>query len=82
MVPPSHPGFGRYREQIEKQVDNANCTVTTQVRSIGSSPTVIWMRRDDRVLRFYRGETNRLVLVPNLPSGWTAKALWPMECRR
>jgi hypothetical protein len=66
-----HPiwGSGRDREQIEKQIDNSNCTVTTQARSIGSSHTVIWLRRDDRVLRFYRGETNRLVLVPNLPLG-------------
>jgi hypothetical protein len=66
-----HPiwGSGHNREQIEKQVDNSNCTVTTQARSIGSSHTVIWLRRDDRVLQFYRGETNRLVLVPNLPSG-------------
>ena len=62
-------GSGRDREQIEKQIGNSNCTVTTQARSIRSSPTIIWLRRDDRVLRFYRGETNRLVLVPYLPLG-------------
>jgi hypothetical protein len=66
-----HPvwGSGRDHEEIEKQIGNSNCTVTTQARSIRSSHTVIWLRRDDRVLRFYRGETNRLVLVPNLPVG-------------
>ena len=73
-----HPiwGSGRDREQIEKQIENSNCTVTTQVRSIGSNRTVIWLRRDDRVLRFYRGETNRLVLVPNLPLGLENEGSW------
>jgi hypothetical protein len=72
-----HPisGSGRDREQIEKQIEKSNCTVTTQVRSIGSNRTVIWLRRDDRVLRFYRGETNRLVLVPNLPLGLESEGL-------
>ena len=72
-----HPiwGSGRDREQIEKQIDNSDCTVTTQARSIGSNHTVIWLRRDDRVLRFYRGETNRLVLVPNLPPGLESEGL-------
>ena len=72
-----HPmwGSGHDREQIDKQIDNSNCTVTTQARSIGSSRAVIWLRRDDRVLRFYRGETNRLALIPNLPPGLETEGL-------
>jgi hypothetical protein len=64
-----HPlwGSGRSRDDIQKQVDNPDCAVTTQARSIQPSHTVIWLRRDDRVLKFYRGETDRLILVPNLP---------------
>jgi hypothetical protein len=67
-----HPiwGSGRSREDMEKQIGNPDCAVTTQARSIQPSPpshTVIWLRRDDRVLKFYRGETDRLILVPNLP---------------
>jgi hypothetical protein len=62
-----HPIWGSGRRETEKEIENSDCTVTTLARSIGSSRTVIWLRRDDRVLRFYRGEINRLVLVPNLP---------------
>jgi hypothetical protein len=61
-------GFDRRgREGIQKQIDNPDCAVTTQARSIQLSQTVVWLRRDDRVLKFYRGETNRLMLVPDFP---------------
>jgi hypothetical protein len=58
-----HPLWGSGK----KQIDNPDCTVTTQARSIQPSHAIVWLRRDDRVLRFYRGETNRLNLIPNLP---------------
>jgi hypothetical protein len=60
-------GFERRgREGIQKQIDNPDCVVTTQARDIQPGHTLIWLRRDDRVLKFYRGETDRLILVPNL----------------
>jgi hypothetical protein len=65
-----HPlfGSGRSRDDIQKQIDNPDCAVTTQARSIQPDyAATIWLLRDDRVLRFYRGETDRLILVPNLP---------------
>jgi hypothetical protein len=64
-----HPiwGSGRSREDMEKQIGSPDCAVTTQARSIQPGHTLIWLRRDDRVLKFYRGETDRLILVPNLP---------------
>ena len=52
---------------IQKQIENPDCVVTTEARSLEPNRTVIWLRRDDRVPRFYRGETNRLDLVPNVP---------------
>jgi len=63
-----------------RQIDNPDCTVTTQARSIQPNRTIIWLRRDDSVLRFYRGELDRLLLVPNLlpaleTQGFTAEAL-------
>jgi hypothetical protein len=59
----SHPLWGTG----SRQIDNPDCTVATQARAIQPNHTTIWLRRDDSVLRFYRGELDRLVLVPNLP---------------
>jgi hypothetical protein len=61
-------GFERRgREGIQKQIDSPDCVVTTQARDIQPGHTLVWLRRDDRVLTFYRGETDRLILLPNLP---------------
>jgi len=71
----------RGRDGIQKQVDNPDCAVTTRVRSIQPNHSVIWLRRDDRVLRFYRGETNRLDLVPNIPLELETEGLDAEEAR-
>ena len=65
----------RGREGIQKQIENPDCVVTTQARSIQMARTVVWLRRDDRVLRFYRGETDRLMLIPYFPQGLESEGL-------
>src|SRR5262249_51269860 len=75
-------GFDRRgSEGIQKQIENPDCTVTTQARSIQPNHTVIWLRRDDRVWRFYRGETNHFILVPKLPPELEIEGLTTDETR-
>jgi hypothetical protein len=61
------PVWALGREVMQKQIDDPDCAVTTLARSIQPSYRVIWLRRNDSVLKFYRGEASRLILVPNLP---------------
>ena len=72
-----HPrwGSGGNRDEIQRQIDDSDCVVTTQARSIRPDRTIIWLRHDERIWRFYRGETNRLVLIPSLPPGLESEGL-------
>jgi hypothetical protein len=49
-----HPiwGSGRNRDEIQREIVISDCTVTTEARSIRPSHPTIWLRRDDRALRF------------------------------
>ena len=70
------------REEKQRHIGNPDCVVTTELRSgLRPNHTVIWLRRDDRVLRFYRGEVNRLDLVPNVPPELEIEGLAAEESR-
>jgi hypothetical protein len=69
-----HPVWGS-RGARDKQIDNPDCMVTTEARSIRSGYRVVWLRRDDSVLRFYQGETDRLMLIPTRPPGLEIEGL-------
>jgi len=78
---PVWPFDRRGRDGIQKQIENPDCVVTTEARSLEPNHAVVWLRRDDRVLRFYRGETNRLDLVPNVPMELDTEGLATNEPR-
>jgi hypothetical protein len=65
----------------QKQIEKPDCIVTTEVRGIQPGYKIIWLRRDDRVWRFYRGDTNRLDLVPNVPLELETEGLAAEESR-
>jgi hypothetical protein len=79
-----HPRWdsrGSHEEQ-QTHIGDPDCVVTTELRtSLRPNHTVIWLRRDDRVLRFYRGEINRLDLVPNVPLELETEGLAAEESR-
>ena len=78
-----HPRWGSRpgREGVQKQIENPDCVVTTEARSLQPNRAIIWLRRDDRVPRFYRGETDRLDLLPNLPRELETEGLTTNDLR-
>jgi hypothetical protein len=53
---------------IRRQVENPDCLVSTETSGIVAvGPNLIWLRRDRRMLDFYRGLSDRLDAVPVLP---------------
>jgi hypothetical protein len=73
------------REEAEgailKQIDKPDCVATTEVRAIQPWHKIIWLRWDDRIMRFFNGETNRLDVVPNVPLGLETEGLAADESR-
>jgi hypothetical protein len=55
-------------DRMQRQVENPDCLISTQASDIAAvGPTLIWLRRDRRMLDFYRGVSNRLDAVPLMP---------------
>jgi hypothetical protein len=53
---------------IQRQVENPDCLVSTQASGIvADGPNLIWLRRDRRMLDFYRGISDRFDPVPLVP---------------
>jgi hypothetical protein len=70
------------RDETQMQVGGPDCIVTTELRSgLRPNHVVTWLRRDDRVRMFYRGEVNRLDLVPNVPLELDTEGLAAHESR-
>src|SRR5262249_27368783 len=66
---------------IVKQINKPDCVATTEVRAIQPWHNIIWLRWDDRIMRFFNGETNRLDVVPNVPLGLETEGLAADESR-
>jgi hypothetical protein len=55
-------------DRMQQQVENPNCLISTQASDIvAAGSTLIWLRRDQRTLDFYRGISRRLDVVPLVP---------------
>jgi hypothetical protein len=66
---------------ILKQIKKPDCVATTEARAIQPWHSIIWLRWDDRIMRFFNGETNRFDAVPNVPYGLETDGLAADESR-
>jgi len=67
--------------QEEAEGNKPDCVATTEVRAIQPGHKIIWLRWDDRILRFFNGETNRVDVIPNVPLGLETEGLAADESR-
>jgi hypothetical protein len=62
------------------RADEPDCLLTTEVDDIGAKGEIIWAQRDDRLIKFYRGEASGLDLIP-IPEGLETKGIGVEESR-
>jgi hypothetical protein len=75
------PGASISAGGLQNPTENPACIVTTDVRDAQSGGIIVWLRRDERLLRFYQGKTDRLDVLPNLPSEVESEGIAVDEAR-